>query len=485
MRALACAAAVLAACGDEGGTKTPDAGGLDAPGDAPDTSACREFHGTALSVPVHVTGSLDKADVQSPMQCGVVDAPYGIESMGPDSVIKIDGLVAGTPYVVKLDSPSDLAFYVSTGCSAPSGPAEAECALFVDASSGSREVGRFVAEGPVAYVVVDYYASHAPQSNAFMLDVYAEACTSAAQCNGATPVCSAGRCVECTSSFDCGSAVAPRCDAVSNTCIAGMDLCTTDDLNEPANDGPAGAVPLVLDAGGNATVTAQICSQPRTESDYYKLQVTSLGDVWDISVNWTGTRDLDLEVLDAEGETMGLSFWEHPETMRLTYLPLGTYYVRVRDFSASTTTSIAYTLTAHRTAGTACTTRDDCGAEFRNQLYRGDCVAGACVPIEGGGAVAEGDACDSVSDCGAGLSCPSYFFVQNAATRNVCARSCNSDSNCAPLGPDYVCTTYLVTNICVQKCTTSLQCPTSLDDPPQAGPWYRFTCNATTGRCAP
>ena len=99
--------------------------------------------------------------------------------------------------------------------------------------------------------------------------------------------------------------------------------------------------------------------------------------------------------------------------------------------------------------------------------------------------MAEGGACDSVSDCGGGLACPSFFFVQNAATRNVCSRSCSTDANCAPLGTDYVCTTYLVTNICVQKCTTSLQCPTSLDDPPQSGPWYRFTCNATTGRCAP
>src|SRR5690348_12492239 len=145
MRATTLAlAAALAACGGDDAVKAPDAGMPDAPdADAPMNTACREFSEIAQGIPAHVVGSLEGADVLSPMQCGVVDAPYGIESMGPDSVVKIDGLTASTPYMVKLDSPSDLAFYVTTGCSGESGPDEGECALFVDASSGSREVGRF------------------------------------------------------------------------------------------------------------------------------------------------------------------------------------------------------------------------------------------------------------------------------------------------------------------------------------------------------
>src|SRR5688500_20196700 len=78
------------------------------------------------AVPAHVIGSLAAADVQSPSQCTVVDAPYGIESAGPDAVIRIDGLVAGTAYIVRLTSTSDLAFYVATGCSTPSGPSRSE-----------------------------------------------------------------------------------------------------------------------------------------------------------------------------------------------------------------------------------------------------------------------------------------------------------------------------------------------------------------------
>ena len=37
-------------------------------------------------------------------------------------------------------------------------------------------------------------------------------------------------------------------------------------------------------------------------------------------------------------------------------------------------------------------------------------------------------ACDRQADCATGLSCPSFFFVSNADTRDVCARSC---SGCA------------------------------------------------------
>lgn len=459
----------------------PDAPDVDAP---PSYAACREFAGNGVAVPAHVVSTLAAADVQSPSQCGVVDAPYGIESAGPDSVIRIDALVPGMPYVVRLDSPADLAFYVATGCSTPSGPAESECALFVDASSGSREVGRFVAEASSAYVVVDYYASSAPSNQTFTLDVYPEACTGDAQCTSDLPACVNGTCVQCETSFDCTTAAASRCDTATYACAAGADACIGDDTTEPANDGPAGAVPLVLDSTGFASINAAVCSSPRgVEADFFSFQVTTVGDTWDIGLGWSGTRDLDLSVYDAAGTAMGLSYWEQPEGIRLTFLPIGTYYVRVRDFSSTSTASVGYTLAVQRTAGSGCTTRAQCAAEYRNQEFRGDCVAGACVRIDGAGAVTEGNACDSASDCATGLSCPSFFFVSNADTRDQCERTCANDAGCAALGSNYVCTTYLVTNICVQKCTSDDQCPTSIDDPPASGPWYRLRCDLLTGKC--
>ncbi len=476
---------LAAACGGGGGT-TPDAPPPDAPPDAPPVyPACQEFAGPSTTVPAHVAGALAGADVQSPSQCTSVDAPYGIESAGPDAVVRLDGLVPGTAYIVQLDSADDLAFYVSSGCSTPSGPAASECALFVDASAGNREVGRFVATGPTTYIVIDYYAGHSPESSVFTLDVYEEACNTSSQCSASSPVCSNGKCVECASSFDCKDAALPRCDTSNQTCIAGVDSCTSDDAAEPGDDGPAGARALVPDGSGAASATGQVCSSPRSEADYFSFDVAAAGETWDVSLAWTGNRDLDLEVFDATGAALGLSYWENPERMRLTYLPPGTYYVKVTDFSAQMTNPVAYTITAQRTLGAGCTSRADCATEFRNQLYRGDCVAGACVKIDGAGLVPEGGACDSISDCGTSQSCASFLFVADADTRDVCARTCSGDADCAPLGGDYVCTTYLITNFCVQKCTDDLQCPTSIDSAPTSGPWYRLTCQASTGRCVP
>ena len=446
-------------------------------------AACGEFGANSASVPAHVTGALSGADIESPAQCATVEATYGIESAGPDTVIRIDGLVPGTAYMVQLTSDADLAFYVASGCSTASGPAADQCALFVDASSGGQEVGRFIADAPSTYVVVDYYASHTPSSQSFTLDVYREACASSSQCGADLPVCSNGKCVECATSFDCKDAQLPRCDGAVETCVAGADNCATDDTTEPADDGPAGARVLAPNGSGAASAAGQICSAPRTEVDYFAFDVDTLGETWDIGLAWTGARDLDLEIYDASGSAIGLSYWEQPEQARLTYLPIGTYYIRVRDFSSQTTTSVDYTLIAQRTLGSACTSRADCATEYRNQVFRGECVSGSCVKIEGGGQIAEGGACDSVSDCGANLSCSSFFFVADADSRDVCARTCSNDGECAALGGGYVCTTYLIRNFCVQKCTSDEQCATSLDSQPVSGPWYRLSCDLATGRC--
>lgn len=477
-------AVVCAACGGGDTPATPDAGLPDASPDAPAYAACREFTGATHSVPAHIVSSLAAPDVLSP-QCTDVDAPFGIESAGPDSVIPLHGLSAGTAYVVRLQSAEDLAFYVSTGCSTTNGPSATECPLFVDASTGNEEVGRFVATGPSAYVVVDYYASATPPDQQFTLDVYAEACTSDASCSSPTGVCSDGRCVECADEFDCGISALPLCDTALSTCVAGVDACDTDDASEPVDDGPAGAFQFTVDGTGAASTTGLICSSPRSEADFFSFQVETAGEIWDISLTWSGTRDLDLEVYDSHGLELGLSYWEQPEAMRLTYLAPGTYYVRVSDFSNNVATSVPYTLSIQRSAGTACTTRSDCAASYRNQTFRGDCQAGACVPLNGNGAVAAGGACDSLSDCASGLACPSFYFVADADTRDVCAPTCTDDAGCAALGSDYVCTGYLIQNMCVQKCASDEHCPVATDSEPTNGPWYRLRCQQSTGRCMP
>lgn len=488
LRALVATVGLLAACGG-GSPAAPDATGTpDAPGpDAPETfPACAEFSSAGVSVPAHVVGTLGNADVESPSTCGVVDAPFGIESAGPDRVVVLNNLTIGMPYVVHLVSTSDLAFYVVTGCSTPTGPGADQCQLFEDATSGDEEVGRFVAGGTTAYVVIDYYASSPPPSLAFVLDVYPEQCRDGGPiCGGATPVCYEGQCVGCQTSFDCTSAAAPVC-GTGQMCVAGSSGCLSDGTDEPGNDGPAGATQIAVDGTGHAAVAGKVCSNPRTEADFFSFDVTSVGETWQFQLGWLGGRDLDLHAFDATGKELGMSFWEQPEQITLTYLPVGRYYLRVREFvSTPDPVPVSYTLAAQRTLGAGCASSHDCATEYRNQLLRARCDAGACVPIEGNGAVPEGGACDSQSDCSLALHCPSFFFVSDGDTRETCSRSCGDDTDCAPLGAGYVCTTYFSNNFCVEKCTEDAHCPTSPTSAPTTGPWRRLTCNVPTGRCVP
>jgi hypothetical protein len=468
-------AAALAACGEGAHVEpaTPDA-----PADeTPVFPACAEFGAPRVAVPAHVMSTVAGADVESPGSCTTMDAPYGAESKGPDRVVPLSNLQTGTTYVVRLDSASDLGFYVATGCATSTGPASDQCLLFEDASLGGPEVGRFVATAAQAYVVVDFYSSQQPLSAAFELEVYAEQCTTDAQCSGATPACGDGRCVECTTSFDCASSAAPYCDLESNECIAGANECVVDDAGEPLDDGPAGARLLVP----NTPQSGSVCGKPRTEADFYAFDVTTLGEAWELSLAWTGTADLDLELFDATGASVGLSYWEQPERARLTHLPIGRYYARVSEFSPSAD-GVAYTLTATRGYGAPCQSAADCASEYRNQIFRGACSAGACVKIDGAGALTEGSACDSQSDCAANLSCPAFFFVADADTRATCSRACTYDAQC---DAGDVCTTYFASNFCVPACTSDAHCPTSLDHEPVSGPWYQLRCNLSTGRCVP
>ncbi|HEV7554000.1 MAG TPA: hypothetical protein VGO00_01030 [Kofleriaceae bacterium] len=478
MRPSVVVLAILTACGGHGSAVPPDGETSDAPPDA-GFPACHELASTPRAVPMHMTGTLAGADLEAPLHCATVDAPYGVETDGPDAVVPIEGLVPGQTYVVHLTSTADLGFYVVTGCDTASGPSDTECLLFEDAQP-TEEVGSFVAPSSTVYVVVDYYKTSAPADATFGLDVYPQTCTQSAQCGGATPACVDGECVECVTSFDCSSPTAPVCEPRMHTCVAGVDGCSADDAGEPANDGPAGATVMAIDGLGHGSVAAEICSMPSSESDFIAFDVTTVGETWTVSLAWTGSPDLDMAIFDATGNTMGLSFWEQPESIELSYLPVGRYYIEVTQFAPGTSADpVSYTVNATRTLGTGCTTTADCAADYRNQLYRGSCDAGACVRIDGNGMVPTGGACDSTDDCAAGR-CPSFFFVANADTREVCEPTCSNDVDC---GHGFVCTTYLTTNFCVAKCTDDEQCPTLVDEQPATGPWSRLTCDVASGRC--
>lgn len=480
---------LAASCGG-GGDATPDASPDASPPDAmpPGPAACREMDTEPRTVPLHQVGDVLEggADLLAPADCAVIDAPFGVESAGVDRVVKLAGLAAGVEYGVSLSADADLGFYVVTGCSTATGPSGGECALYVDAvTGGNDEVGRFTATGTTAWVVIDTYSSTPPVDGSYAVDVYPVTCDDDSACAGTTPACLAGRCVGCVDSFDCMMGSAPSCDTGSHTCVGG-NSCPGDDAGDPNDDGPGGAQMFVLDGSGHGAIAAEICDVPTSEADYFGFVVSSPGETWQFDLTWASSADLDLYAYDAQGGRLGLSWYEQPETIALTYLAPGTYYLMVDNFAGGSGPGENYTVTAQRTLGPGCTGPDDCAAEYRNQIYRGDCVAGSCVAIAGGGAVAEGNACDNNADCAPGLWCPSFYFVADADTRDVCARDCDTDTDCAPLGTDYVCTTYLGDNFCVQKCTDDEQCPTSPGTtPPYADPWYRLSCQVSTGRCLP
>jgi hypothetical protein len=284
---------------------------------------------------------------------------------------------------------------------------------------------------------------------------------------------------ECDTNFDCLTAALPVCGPAL-VCEGPGNLCSTDDLNEP-NDGPADATPLT-----SATqVTGLICNTPAAERDYYSITVVD-GDSLDVNLSYVDATnvDIDFAVFSADGTLHGASFWLNPEIVNLTFLPAGTYFIEVRHSGGATAVSHAYDLTATVTATAGCTTTADCAAVFSTQIYRGSCQGaaelnpGACVAIEGAGALALGGLCDSGDDCTSGL-CSNLIF-QSGADSSVCTIACVADTTCTGAhGPGFSCTIPFTNNKCHPDCAGDLDCGAVTNfNPPDVGqPWDYLTCN--------
>jgi hypothetical protein len=316
----------------------------------------------------------------------------------------------------------------------------------------------------------------------YLIEVYQYEPASAA---AATPYTMTLSIPECVSGFDCPLSTAPVC--ATGACTGGPATCTGDDAADDGaggDDGPAAARDLTGAVGVATALTASLCNQPAAESDWYEVTVAQ-GEGLLAGLSWTGAADLDVYLHDGTGRLLGLAWWLMPESVTLTYLPAGTYYLAVRNATSPTSAAaVAYTITATRTATQTCATSADCAAVYSNQLYRGDCTAGACQFIPAGTAAA-GAACDSSDDCLSG-EC-SYIAFESDADKSVCTQTCTSSADCAGLGTGFACTTGFSSNVCVPSCTVDLECgantQSSMLDVGQ--PWNYFTCTVATGACSP
>jgi hypothetical protein len=440
---------------DDGGATIDAAPGADvAPtvdAGTPDATApavgCGEFAAPVATLALDgakyegdLAGATADLDFGKGVTCDALAAPEGLLAPGIDQVLQITGMTAGSTYYVRLVSVGDLNVSVLSGCTEGTvdGPAAGQCAAYVDEFGAGAEVIAFVAPAAEAYLVVDNWVEETPASTAYTLEVVTEP--------------------GCLVDEDCTDATAAICQRATGQCI---DRCEGDDAAaEVSDDTPEGAT--VLDISGTATVSANICQNEQLgdEFDFYAFTVADGGAVT-IALEWADrTADVDVEIRSADLETtFGLSFYQNPETIELSYLPAGTYYVQVSRFAPADSSAVTpYTLTVTPHPVELCTADADCATEFVKQLFRGDCntTTGACQSIAGAGAVALGGVCDSDDDCAAGAAqCTSFIGISEPDTRAVCTKTC----------------------------TTDAECPANLGSLPEEGsPWAYLTCTAE-GAC--
>jgi hypothetical protein len=321
-------------------------------------------------------------------------------------------------------------------------------------------------------------------------------CVDNAQCASSTygAFCVDNQCGACATPFDCTNPTAPACvtSKTTNRAECGVvDECTGDDAGDNNDDGPAGARALSTSAAS----TGAVCDASG-EADWYKFDVAAIGSAtftltWTIT-NTSNPEDLDLEVYDANGNLLGQSWYgEGTEAVALTYLPVGTYYAVVSAYDVGDATApVPYSLAV--TAGTGtCANDADCATVYSHQYLRGKCQVGACVFIDGAGALTPGAACDSLDDCASGLctyggatidyntfTFIDYHYMAGADTRGYCvADTCSTSTDC--VSPQ-VCSM----GFCLPKCTDSAQCPVVSGGTTVAlDGWEHATCNTSTGVC--
>ena len=153
----------------------------------------------------------------------------------------------------------------------------------------------------------------------------------------------------CTTYSDCDLPTAPVCSPQTLTCIAGYSACTSDDNEENADDGIAGATAIAL-AASETSHSGVLCSEPvGGELDFYKVTVT--GSAFSVRLAWSlGSEQFKANIYRDNGTSTtfidATASQPSPQTVNLTGLAAGTYLISVwRVTPAGNTSSSPYSVT--------------------------------------------------------------------------------------------------------------------------------------------
>jgi hypothetical protein len=384
----------------------PDA--VPAPDATPVAAACTKLDTPATSLgtyPAMYEGTVSGATAWLQVtegSCTVEVDPYGVAAPGPEQVIELTNLITDATYAIRVDADYDSAFYVVTGCGGESTFLPGECLFYADGEISEDEVGQFVATGDTAYVIVDYYSASSPTTGTYRLTVVENP--------------------QCTDDWGCTSDD-PVCDPTSLTCAAGFDQCVGDDAQEP-DDGPLGATAMALVPDSPTAVSGGICGAPAEEADWFRFTAAA-GDAVNVTLTWSDDNELDLYVYDSDGvQVSSLYGYTSPDTLQLSALAAGDYFMKLVRYGDTSTAVSNYTLTL---AVPECTWSGDCGTT--EPVCTGDQLCAAAESMCAG----EGTGDDG--DDGASVA---TALVPGASPATASAKICSAPlGNSIFVGEDY------------------------------------------------
>ncbi len=199
-------------------------------------------------------------------------------------------------------------------------------------------------------------------------------------------------------------------------------------VDEGDNGSTSRAELIELNPDGTFIEGLQICD---VDEDWYALELTEPSNNLTVDVEFDGSADLDVYIVNAEGRTVGAGTSPdgNPEQALGTFLAAGVYYVRVNKFpSDNGDPEVSYALNIN-VGDSDCNAQE--GACNNTTPLRFECneETGSCDDLQGDGQVPVGELCDTSDDC-AETADFCLTFQGAGEGQNVCSLFCTSNEEC-------------------------------------------------------